>query len=306
MAPPTLDNPCCERLRLGIVGLGKMGMLHLKTWQAIPLVDITAIVDTDPAKGILAQMQGIPFFRRSEEIIGKVDLAIIATPGNQHFMGAEPLLTAGIHCLFEKPLAMNFAETKQLVSTAARHHAILVVGHSERFNAGVRHIRETLGPEIRRVEVFRMAAMASSRDMSTDVVQDLMLHDLDWVINAFRQTPCHVDVVESRRMGNSLSYVSCELGFADGRQACITASRMEAEGRREVVLHASCGKKETISLNTRSGQSASDPLKLQAFAFLDALHVNVSMIATGLDAMSVMNLGDQIRARCGIMDGVAS
>lgn len=67
-------------LRVGIVGLGKMGLLHCKTWQRIDGVQLVALVDTDPSKAAWAGTQGCAFFTQSQTLVGLVDLAIIATP----------------------------------------------------------------------------------------------------------------------------------------------------------------------------------------------------------------------------------
>src|ERR1035437_645839 len=100
-----------------------MGLLHWRTLQRFAEVAITAVVDTDPAKAIWAKAQGVPFFRKSEDLIGHIDAVIIATPADQHVSCALPLLTSGIHCLIEKPIALSFDDGQHIVTVAARHGA---------------------------------------------------------------------------------------------------------------------------------------------------------------------------------------
>lgn len=300
MAQSKLNDHCTDKLRLGIVGLGKMGMLHWKTWQAIPLVDITAVVDTDLTREALVRAQGVPFFSKAEEIVSYVDAVVIATPADQHLVTTKCLLAAGIHCLVEKPIAMNLAESEHLVAIAASHGATLAVGHSERFNPRIRHACAALESEIRHVELFRMAPMGATRDLSADVVQDLMIHDLDWIMRALNQIPCSVEVLESRLVGHTLAHVRCQLAFPDRQTVCITASRIGTERRREVVLHAADGTIETISLYNHANIPGQDPLSLQAFAFLDAIQGRASLVSTGRDALPVMAIADQVRIQCQI------
>ena len=298
MAQPKLTGLCTDKLRLGIVGLGKMGMLHWQTWQAIPLVDITSVVDTDLTREALVRAQGVPFFSKAEEIIGYVDAVVIATPAEQHLVTTECLLAAGIHCLVEKPIAMNLAESEHLAAIAARHGATLAVGHSERFNPRVRYACAALESEIHHVEIFRMAPMGATRDLSADVVQDLMIHDLDWIMHALNQTPCSVEILESRFVGHTLAHVRCQLAFADRQTVCITASRIGVECRREVILHAADGSIETISLYNHANNPGQDPLSLQAYAFLDAIQGRAALVGTGRDALPVMAIADQVRIQC--------
>ena len=291
-----------KKLRLGIVGLGKMGQLHCRTWQRFSDIAITALVDTDPAVALWAEEQGIPFFRSNTELIGRVDAAVIATPASHHLSCALPLLSAGIHCLVEKPIAIEVVDGERLVAAAACHGALLAIGHSERFNPGVRLVRDATASAPKRIEVFRMAPLRLSGYADADVVQDLMIHDLDWVINLLGQMPFNVQVTDARWLDGCLSYVSCELSFAQSVQIMLTASRLETVGRREVFVHGARGKTHAINLSIGSDSPAPDPLTLQARAFLDALQGKASAIATGREALLVTELGDRIRAHCDEVD----
>ena len=286
------------KVRLGIVGLGKMGLLHWQTLRRFPDVEITALVDTDPEVARWANEQAIPFFRNEAALIGRVDAAVIATPAGQHFSCALPLLRAGIACLVEKPIAIDIVDAERLVATAARHGALLAIGHSERFNPGVQQVRDLPASALKRMEVFRLAPLRLSGIFDVDVVQDLMVHDLDWVINLMRQMPSTFSVKDARRLDGCLSHVRCELSFANGAQIVLVASRLEPVGRREVLLHGGDGKSHSIDLTVISAALALDPLTLQARAFLDALEGKASTIATGEEALLVTQLGDSIRACC--------
>lgn len=300
MLVPVPGQDPVKKLRLGIVGLGKMGMLHWRTWRRFADVEVTALVDTNPALAPWAAEQGIPFFRSAAELVGCVDAAVIATPAGDHVSCALPLLAAGIHCLVEKPIALDVADGERLVAAAARHGALLAIGHSERFNPGVRLVRDATA--VSRIEVFRMAPLRTSGNADADVVQDLMVHDLDWVIDLLGQMPSGFRVKDARWLDGSLSYVSCELSFAQDVQILLTASREETVGRREVVVHAARGKPRSIDLSIVSGSAAIDPLTLQARAFLDALRGKASAIATGSEALLATELGDRIRAHCEEVD----
>lgn len=295
-----------EHLRVGIVGLGKMGLLHWQTWRRFQDVDVTALVDTNPALAALAQEQGIPFFRSAEELVGQVDAAVIATPPGQHVACALPLLRAGIHCLVEKPIALELSDGERLVAAAARHGAMLAVGHCERFNPGVQRVRAAAAAAPSRIEVFRMARPQVAAGARVDVVQDLMVHDLDWVTDLLGQMPHSLKVRESRWLDGSLSYVSCELGFAESVQVMLTASRLETAARRQVIVRGGRGQTRAISLSSVHDAQVPDPLTLQARAFVDALEGRVSAIATGGDALRVTELAHWIRTHCEQADAYGS
>lgn len=283
-----------------------MGMLHWQTWQRFANVSVVAVVDPDPAKALWAKAQGVPFFRQSIDLPVHLDGVIIASPADQHASCALPLLKAGIHCLIEKPIALNLIDAQQIVSEANRHGTVLAVGHSERFNPALQQIHDAIASAPRSsIEVFRMAAPAPHRDPSTDVVQDLMVHDLDWVLDLMGQMPCRVRVQDAHRVNRSLSCVRCELSFAPDVKVVLTSSYVAAVSRREVLLHNANGATRSISLERASDGTGDDPLTAQAHAFLAALQRKPSTVTSGDQALQVLTLVEQIRAQCVASHAVA-
>ena len=72
-----------------------------------------------------------------EEMIGKVDAAIVAVPTSAHAEVACRLLDAGIDVLVEKPIAATLTEADRMIAAAERDGRILQVGHLERFNPAI-------------------------------------------------------------------------------------------------------------------------------------------------------------------------
>ena len=109
-----------DSLRLAVVGLGRMGQLHLRTLRRLPGVSVVALIDVDHHKTDFASLHGIPFLTSCKELIGRVDAAVIATPAHEHLVSTLPLLEAGIHCLVEKPLATSMLDLDKLGAAAVR------------------------------------------------------------------------------------------------------------------------------------------------------------------------------------------
>ncbi|WP_178130959.1 Gfo/Idh/MocA family protein [Reyranella sp. CPCC 100927] len=296
MVSPILETMPSDTIRVAIIGLGKMGTLHLHTCQRLPGLSVSAVVDSDPQKEAVAQSRGVPFFRTCDDLPGQVDAAIVATPANEHVACATFLAAARIHCLVEKPLAMNVADSKRLVAIAAQHRVVLAVGHSERFNVGVSHARKALATNVRHMEVFRMAPWSAASAVGVDVVQDLMIHDLDWVVHGLGEIPRNVKIRNAQWHKGKLACVSCTLDFASGRRVGLTASHLARARLREALLYLDDGAIDTINLDAMP--TGSDALTLQIRAFLAAINGKTSGIATGREILSAMALSDSIRANC--------
>lgn len=106
------------KVRVGIIGLGKMGMLHATLLRSMPEVEITALIDTNPNLVGTFKSMGIPgefYPSLTKAISAKVlDAVYITTPTFAH---ANLLLEATkhkLHVFIEKPIALNGEEIKKL------------------------------------------------------------------------------------------------------------------------------------------------------------------------------------------------
>ena len=97
-----------SKIKVGVIGVGRMGTYHVGILSELPEVELTAVVDIDSKcrKGI-EENYGTPGFENYQDMYGKVDAAVVAVPTGLHFPIAKDLLNAGIHVLLEKPCANN-------------------------------------------------------------------------------------------------------------------------------------------------------------------------------------------------------
>jgi predicted dehydrogenase len=206
-------------VRLALIGLGAMGLRHLKALRAHPEVKLTAAVEIDPAR-CPADID-CPVYTRAEEILGQADGAIIAIPTAAHAAAALPLLRAGISCLIEKPYVAARADLEALDAAARTGGAQIQVGHIERFNPAMTALLTTLpsGDPVRAVNARRISG-ASARVTDIDVVLDLMVHDIDAVL-AVKRCP-----VQEITAAGSADHASAVLTFTDGSHATLIASRI--------------------------------------------------------------------------------
>jgi predicted dehydrogenase len=289
LAPWHVRRSVGRALRLAIVGFGKMGRLHLNAWRRLEEVSIAALVDIDPAKADSA----LPFHTTCDRLIGEIDAAIIATPTAWHYDCALPLLEAGIHCLVEKPVATELAQVRELTETAAGSRALLAIGHSERFNEGIRGAQAALSKDATRIHVLRMLPARGGVERNIDVVQDLMVHDLDWIICTLGKMPDRIRALDASRINGRLEAITCELGFADGPTALLQASRV-AETRQRMVILDSGAERQSFDLDV-TRRADPDPLTCQAHEFVAAIRGEPTRIASAEEAFRVMSVVEQIR-----------
>ncbi|HED64385.1 MAG TPA: Gfo/Idh/MocA family oxidoreductase [Planctomycetes bacterium] len=170
------------RVRVAVVGVGHLGRIHARIYAQNPRAELVGVVDADVERAReVGEECGVPAFTSVEELGHDFEAASIAVPTVAHEAASVPLLERGIACLIEKPIAPHVEEADRILAAAERGGAMVAVGHVERFQPGIRRLRE-LGLDPRYIECHRLTEF-SFRSLDVGVVHDLMIHDLDLVLH---------------------------------------------------------------------------------------------------------------------------
>ncbi|QQE11473.1 Gfo/Idh/MocA family oxidoreductase [Planctomycetota bacterium] len=247
-------NKIEKSVDVAVVGVGRMGRHHARTYKQMDAANLVAVVDHDIERAeTVADEYGCKAYRTVEELMEKepsLKAVSVAVPTVYHPETAKPLLKAGIACLVEKPLAGSVAEARGLAEFAEGCGTVLQVGHTERFNPAVRTVAAMdLTP--RYIEVDRVSPM-TFRSLDVGVVMDMMIHDLD-IILMFAQSPIKkVDATGVSVLGEHEDVCSARIVFESGCVANLTASRLALKTERKLRVFSEEG---YVSLNyaSRSG-----------------------------------------------------
>lgn len=130
-----------------IVGVGRFGTLHLRTWREAGAV-VVGVVDVDPDRArSVAATHGVPVHGTGlGEVLDRVavDAVVIASDEASHSDLADEALVRGCHVLVEKPLALSGRRARTTVDLARERGLAVVAGHVSRFAQPYRHLRQAL------------------------------------------------------------------------------------------------------------------------------------------------------------------
>ena len=126
-----------EKLRVGVIGCGKMGQSHFGAYSRMPdLVEVAALCDVrdEALAAASARWPGARTARDYREMLepGDLDLVSVVTMPQTHCEIAVAALEAGAHVLCEKPFAMHLAEAERMLVTAERCGRLIQVGTNMR------------------------------------------------------------------------------------------------------------------------------------------------------------------------------
>ncbi len=132
-------------IRTGIIGASFARQAYLPALRTIEDVELTAIASARLTSAqAAADAFGIPrVYDDWQRMIGEheFDLVCIATPTVYHASMTLAALRAGAHVLCEKPMAMDQAESAQMLETAESLDMLHIIGHELRFNPNRRKIK---------------------------------------------------------------------------------------------------------------------------------------------------------------------
>ncbi len=123
-------------IKVGLIGIGKMGLSHLAIFNSHKDVDVVAV--SDPSKMMqigCERFLGIKVFDDYLEMVNSVELdaVVISTPTKFHAQMVEDCLVSNLHVFCEKPFCLLPQDGLRLVQMANERSLINQVGYHCRF-----------------------------------------------------------------------------------------------------------------------------------------------------------------------------
>ena len=133
------------KLRIAIIGCGKIADQHVQAAHRIGNCEIVAVCDREKLMADqLAERFKIPgVFSDAEEMLKQFspDVVHITTPPLGHFPLAKLCLEHGSNVYLEKPFTVTAAEAKELVALAEKKNLRLTAGHNYQFTLEMMEMR---------------------------------------------------------------------------------------------------------------------------------------------------------------------
>jgi predicted dehydrogenase len=133
-------------LRIGIAGIGFMGMIHYLCYRKVAGAKVRALCEKEERRlagdwrgikgnfgptGTMMDLAGVATYRELDEMLAnpEIDVVDICLPPALHCQVAIAALEAGKHVFCEKPIALRPADANKMVAAAERAGKQLLVGH---------------------------------------------------------------------------------------------------------------------------------------------------------------------------------
>lgn len=135
-----------DKPKIGVVGLGKMGLSHFALVGAHPDVEVIGCDSTGFLVDILSKNTGRRIHRKYETLLDEPGLkgVVIATPSRLHGPMVRAALERGLHVFCEKPFCLDWREAEELAALADAKGLIGQVGYHYRYVGAFREMARLL------------------------------------------------------------------------------------------------------------------------------------------------------------------
>lgn len=130
--------------KICVVGGGYWGKNHIKTLYDMGYLGGIAETDKNRLDEHLSKYAVKGFSNLDDAIIEKFDGYILATPAITHYPIAKKLLENGLNVLIEKPMTLSSEHSSELIQTAEKSNAQIMVGHVLLFHPAIKKIKELM------------------------------------------------------------------------------------------------------------------------------------------------------------------
>ena len=220
-------------IRIGMVGLGKMGLSHHAIVNSHPRVKIAAACDTTAyLTDVLGKYTGLKCYSDLDRMLSEeaLDAVVISTPSKLHASMVEKALQRGLHVFCEKPFVLDVADGERLIALADSKGLVTQVGYHYRFVGAFReaarlvasgalgrvhHVRaEAYGPVVLRP---KGGTWRSAKSEGGGALYDYACHAID-LVNFIAGAPKSVGGVVLRQTFSRdvEDEVYCSMYFGDG------------------------------------------------------------------------------------------
>jgi myo-inositol 2-dehydrogenase/D-chiro-inositol 1-dehydrogenase len=261
-------------MRLGLIGLGRIGAFHARTLAELDRVDSLVITDALPsatatvteAVGSLVSTEAAD---SPEKLLASgVDGVLIAAATNAHPELLAAAVDAGLPVFCEKPISGDIAEARALAERIAGRDERVQIGYPRRFDAGYTAARAAVASgELGWLHTIRATTLDPAPPppayvaVSGGIFRDCSVHDFDavrWVtgrevVEVYAVGGNRADSLEGASFGSvpDVDSAAVVLTLDDGSLALVSNTRYNPRGYDvRLELH---GSRDSIAVGLDDG-----------------------------------------------------
>jgi predicted dehydrogenase len=271
-------------INVAVVGLGFMGVTHIRSYRKVPDARLAAICDSvflpedgdfskvtgnvgsqDPVKLDMTQVKA---YRKYEDLLADRDIHLIdlCVPTDAHASMSLAALKAGKHVICEKPMARSSSLTREMVSAATGASTFFMPAMCMRFWPEWAWLKKAIGQNTYgRVFAARFRRVSEPPAWSQGTylkgmksggaLLDLHIHDVDFIQYCFGR-PQSVYATGCSRLSGAIDHVVAQYRVASGTVVSAEGSWLMSKGHGFNMAYTAAFERATADYDLARGPEA--------------------------------------------------
>lgn len=208
-------------LKVGLVGAGGMGGLHLDIYESMEDLELSAVVDIDTEKASSKlKNKNTRVYSSIDDMLEneKLDIVDVSTPSYLHKEHAIKAMKKGISVICEKPVTLYSKDAEEMAATAKENGVFFMVAHVIRFWPEYallkKYYEENTFGKLYHAAFSRVGQKPTwsfenwmlQEGKSGRVITDLHIHDADFILYLMGKPKAVIG--QSSEGGEKISYIS--------------------------------------------------------------------------------------------------
>jgi predicted dehydrogenase len=205
---------CKMKNEIAVVGAGRWGRNYLRTFNEIGcnIRWLCSTRDDAMRAAMLEAKVKAKATKNYDEVLKDNDVSAvaIATPSSTHYRLAKQALKSGKHVLVEKPIAFSSKDVEDLIMTAKQEKLVLMAGHQQIFNPGIRKMKEDMEKGIFGKINFMNFAHLNNGPVRTDMnaLWDYFPHSISIMLYLLDEVPSIVSASGKSFLRNGIEDIA--------------------------------------------------------------------------------------------------
>ena len=124
--------------KFGVLGVGQVGMEHVKAILKTDNAELSAIADIDKSKGkeVTQKKKTVQYFKDYQDLLDsdlELDAIINCLPHDMHYQSSLEVAQRGLHTLLEKPICLSLENADRLIEIYEDNDLKLSISFVHRF-----------------------------------------------------------------------------------------------------------------------------------------------------------------------------
>ena len=242
---------------VGVVGTGYWGKKVISEYINLKKEDIIEeLLVFDKNIDAIPKSEHFKIRTSMESIIKDSNAIHICSPNSSHYEIARAAINSGKHVLIEKPMTINYRESKELVLLAKDKGVVLRVGHIFRFSNNINKLRSLISLGILgqiQYSLFTWGHLFPSYSTNeAGVLWDILPHPLDILLYITNESPKVVEeVTVPNENKSSKKFSMIKAMFNSDHISYIFVSGIHAPKTRKIEIIGKNGALYTEALSNK-------------------------------------------------------